>query len=45
LGGLSYAQSNTANSRERLTDAKAMLDKMGIRQWDWDVREIERRLG
>jgi hypothetical protein len=30
-----------AQAREHLGTAKAVLDKMGIRMWDFEVRRLE----
>jgi hypothetical protein len=42
--GLFLAQGEQDKARERLGTAKTVLDKMGIRMWDFWVREMEENL-
>jgi hypothetical protein len=39
--GLFFIQEDQAKAREHLVKAKALLDKMGIRCWDFEVRRLE----
>jgi tetratricopeptide (TPR) repeat protein len=38
---LFFAQGDQAKAREHLGRAKKLLDKMGVREWDWQVRRLE----
>jgi hypothetical protein len=39
--GLFFAQGEQDRAGEHLGKAKALLDKMGIRMWDFEVRRLE----
>ena len=41
---LFFAQGDQAKAREHLGTAKTVLDKMGIRCWDFEVRRLENEL-
>jgi len=43
--GLFFAQGEQAKAREHLGKAKVLLEKMGIRYWDFEVRRLEEAIG
>jgi tetratricopeptide (TPR) repeat protein len=43
--GLFLAQGELAQAREHLARGKTLLDKMGIRCWDFEVRRLEQGIG
>jgi tetratricopeptide (TPR) repeat protein len=43
--GLFFAQGDHVKAREHLGTAKTVLDKMGIRCWDFEVRRLEQVIG
>jgi hypothetical protein len=42
--GLFFAQGDQVKAREHLARAKKLLDKMGIRMWDFWVGEMEEKV-
>jgi hypothetical protein len=42
--GLFFAQGDQVKAREHLGTAKTVLDKMGIRCWDFEVRRLDDEL-
>jgi tetratricopeptide (TPR) repeat protein len=41
---LFLAQGDKVKAREHLDNAKGLLNRMGIRMWDWEVRRLEKEL-
>jgi tetratricopeptide (TPR) repeat protein len=43
--GLFLAQGDLTKAREHLARGKKLLEKMGIREWDFEVRRLEEEIG
>ncbi len=41
---LHFAKGNKRESQKMLAEAKSSFKKMGIKMWDWEVRELERKI-